>query len=263
MMRVALLCARNLNEFNLKVVKPFFKSTKHIICACIIDDRPKKTLFQRLKKNLKLGRGVYIFIMALNSLLEQGQRHQDTVTFIQSKKVPLIFYRQTNIDEVVEQVSKTNPYVMCLISGFGIIKKPFLNLCNHGIISYHHGNIRKYRGQPPAFWELCYNEKEMGITLQKLSEGLDCGEVIIEKSIEISPSDTYGFLKERMFLESVDMMHNAIDLLEEEGFAPKRVDNLGKIYTIPNFRQWTALHLKVLYRMIPCRFVLKNGSANT
>jgi len=60
--------------------------------------------------------------------------------------------------------------------------------------------------------------------------------VIIEKSIEISPSDTYGFPKKRVFLESADMMHNVVDLLEEEGFTLKRIDNLGKVYTIKNFR---------------------------
>jgi folate-dependent phosphoribosylglycinamide formyltransferase PurN len=262
-MRVALLCARSLNEFNLKVIEPIFQSTKHTVCACLIDDSPKKTLFQRLKRHLKLGRGAYTLIMAFNSFLKKGQRHQDTITFIKSKKVPLIFYRQTNIGEVVEQVRGRNPDVICLISGFGIIKEPFLSLCEHGVISYHHGNMRKYRGQPPTFWELYYNEKEVGITLQKLSEGLDCGEVILEKSIRISPVDTYRCLKKRVFLESVDMMHNAIDLLEQKGFNPKKVNSLGEIYTIPNFRQWVTLHLKVFFRIIKYKFELKSKSGTT
>ena len=68
---------------------------------------------------------------------------------------------------------------------------------------------------------------------------------IIEKSIEIKSSDTYGPFRMRGFLESVDMIVEVIDLSGKEGFTPKRINNLGKIYTIPNSRQWTTLRIKV------------------
>ena len=35
-----------------------------------------------------------------------------------------------------------------LLGGFGIVKEPLLSLASQGILSYHHGNMRKYRGQP-------------------------------------------------------------------------------------------------------------------
>ena len=50
--------------------------------------------------------------------------------------------------------------------------------------------MRKYRGMPPGLWELYHGEREMGITVQKLAAGLDCGVPIEEKHIPIYPNDT-------------------------------------------------------------------------
>jgi len=98
--------------------------------------------------------------MALN-LLERGQQIPETAALMRNKQVPLIFYRQTNIDDVVEEVEIINPDIIWLVNGLGIIKQPLLRSCRHGVISSHHGNMRKHRGQLQAFWELLDNKRGM------------------------------------------------------------------------------------------------------
>lgn len=39
------------------------------------------------------------------------------------------------------------------------------------MLSYHHGDMRRYRGQPPGFWELYNGEREIGVTVQRLAAG--------------------------------------------------------------------------------------------
>ena len=145
---------------------------------------------------------------------------------------------------------------MILIGGFGIIRKPLLNITRNGVISYHHGDMRKYRGQPPAFWELYNGEEEMGVTVQRMSVGLDCGEPIVEKAVPIRYSDTLNSLKKRAFEESIGMMYQAISLLERDGFTPGKTINLGRVYTIPNLRQWLILNMKIAYRLIRHKLVV-------
>jgi methionyl-tRNA formyltransferase len=72
------------------------------------------------------------------------------------------------------------PDLLLLIGGFGIIKAPLLDLAPQGVLSYHHGDMREYRGQPPAFWELYNGEKPNRVTVQRLSPGIDCGQPIVE-----------------------------------------------------------------------------------
>ena len=52
--------------------------------------------------------------------------------------------------------------VLCLIEGYGIIKRPLLEITNFGVFSYHHGDMKFYRGMLPAFWELYNGETRMG-----------------------------------------------------------------------------------------------------
>jgi methionyl-tRNA formyltransferase len=73
----------------------------------------------------------------------------------------------------IENIRKFKPDILLLIDGFGIIKEPLLKITPLGVLSYHHGNMQKYRGEPPAFLELYNNENEMGITVQILSSGLE------------------------------------------------------------------------------------------
>jgi methionyl-tRNA formyltransferase len=150
--------------------------------------------------------------------------------------------------DVIELVRNNNLDVLLLVGGFGIIKEPLLSITPLGVLSYHHGDMRAYRGMPPAFWELYNGEKEMGVTVQVLAPGLDCGIPIEEKSICIQPKDSLKTLKIRAFKESESMMYDALRKLSNPDFKPNRIEKFGKVYTLPNLRQWLILNTKVLWR---------------
>lgn len=62
--------------------------------------------------------------------------------------------------------------------GFRILRGSFLNIPELGVWSLHHADNKVNRGGPPAFWELVLKEPVSGVTLQKINEDLDGGEVI-------------------------------------------------------------------------------------
>jgi methionyl-tRNA formyltransferase len=101
---------------------------------------------------------------------------------------------------------------------------------------------------PPALWELYNHEKEMGVTVQVLAPGLDCGLPVVEKTIEILPKDDLASLRKRAFKESEPMLVDALRKLSNPGFKPQKIEKLGKVYTLPNLRQWIALNFKILWR---------------
>ena len=145
-------------------------------------------------------------------------------------------------------ISENRIDVLCLIGGFGIIKRPLLEIANYGVLSYHHGDMRFYRGMPPAFWELYNGEIRMGVTVQRLSAGLDKGMPIIEMSVPIRMDDTLRSLRNRMFSMSTGMMSKAIGLLKTGEF--QYFKEYGPLYTLPSLRQWIVLNIKVFLRHI-------------
>jgi len=62
--------------------------------------------------------------------------------------------------------------------GSGILKGEILKSSKYGIISFHHGDNKIYRGGPPGFWEVFYENSCTGFIIQQLTEQLDEGNVI-------------------------------------------------------------------------------------
>jgi len=94
----------------------------------------------------------------------------------------------------------------------------------------------------------------MGVTAQRLSKGLDCGLPLVEKTIKIHSNDSLKTLKTRAFKESEDMMYTALIILDGEKVKSKPLDEVGKLYTFPNLRQWMILTLKVISRKVITKF---------
>ena len=96
--------------------------------------------------------------------------------------------------------------------GFGILKGDILNAARFGVWSLHHGDNAINRGGPPAFWEVANKEEVTGITLQKLSEDLDGGQVIKKSYIKTDNTSFYRN-KNQAFWAGVELFNLALDEL--------------------------------------------------
>jgi hypothetical protein len=79
-----------------------------------------------------------------------------------------------------EDIAAIRSYELDFIlrSGFNIIRGEILSVPRYGVWSFHHDDIEKYRGGPPAFWEIFYGDSKTGVTLQRLTDRLDGGVVL-------------------------------------------------------------------------------------
>jgi methionyl-tRNA formyltransferase len=194
-----------------------------------------------------------VLVMALNPLRRRRAAAMDTAAFFGRLSVPIIRSEDPYRGETLQAIRDLRPEVLLLIGGFGILKAPLLSLAPEGVLSYHHGDMREYRGQPPAFWELYNGEREIGVTVQRLSEGIDCGEPIVERSFPIRNRDTLRSLSNRIFTGSTDLMLEAVRRLEDPVFRPETITRLGRLYTLPNLRQWFMFHARVGWRVLAAR----------
>jgi len=249
-MKIGLLTSSSLSEFRLKTLQPILEDKSFEIKVAIIDKRPNKSLKQKLIKNIKRGRGGYIFIMAIESFFSKKQKSIRVIDFCNKNQIEIIETKTPYSNTTINRIKKYELDVLLLVGGFGIIKEVLLNTTPKGVLSYHHGNMRKYRGMPPARWELYNNEKEMGVTVQILASGLDCGIPIEEKTIPIRKNDTLKKLQKRASEQSVDMFYKALKKLSNSSFVPEKIDAFGKVYTLPNLKQWLILNIKILWRRL-------------
>ncbi|WP_296705906.1 formyltransferase family protein [Algoriphagus sp.] len=95
-------------------------------------------------------------------------------------------YRDEFLNEDLEKIKEFEIDII-LRFGFRILSGSILTVPRLGIWSYHHGDPSKYRGGPPAFWEVMLGWETTGTVLQRLTEELDQGEVLYESYSQTNP----------------------------------------------------------------------------
>ena len=134
--------------------------------------------------------------------------------------------------------------------GFGILKGDALTAPNYGILSYHHGNLTEYRGKPAGFYEYMHNKPTASVTIQKLNESLDGGQVVLMNTIDISDAKSWNAVKSDLFHESTNMLAEAISRCI---FKPEKITKpkeLGDLYFTPTNKLVLSYLKKQLYRKI-------------
>ena len=123
--------------------------------------------------------------------------------------------------EVVEQFKALKPdlQVMAFVTLF--VPEEFLNVPTHGSIQYHPSLLPAYRGASAINWPIIKGEKETGLSIFWPDNGLDTGDVLIQKKTPISDTDTLGTVYfDRLFPMGVDAMMESGDLVKA-GKAPR------------------------------------------
>lgn len=134
--------------------------------------------------------------------------------------------------DVVERVAEEADVAVRF--GFGFLVGDILTELDHGVLSYHHGDLREYRGQPAGAWEFIHGRDEAGATLQRINEQLDAGEIVTVKHVSIEDARTHAEIRGRLYESSEDMLATAISKIEDGQTEFETVDDLGPLYTIPS-----------------------------
>ena len=90
----------------------------------------------------------------------------------------------------------------------------FVKIPKHGTIQYHPSLLPKYRGPSSINWPIIRGETKTGLTIFRPNDGLDEGEVVLQKETPISENDTLGTVYfDRLFPMGVAAMVEAADLV--------------------------------------------------
>ena len=105
---------------------------------------------------------------------------------IERKNIRIITLKDSiNSENSLHTISLYNPDVIVSILGNQIFKKQILSLPKIGCINLHTALLPKYRGLMPSFWVMKNNEKQTGVSVFFMDEGIDNGPIIVQNKIKI------------------------------------------------------------------------------
>ena len=101
-------------------------------------------------------------------------------------------------EEVIDKIKEVNPDLIVVVAYGKILPKEIIDIPKYGIINVHSSLLPKYRGASPIHSAILNGDKESGVSIMYIEEGLDSGDVILKEICEITEDDTLGTLHDRL-----------------------------------------------------------------
>ena len=115
-----------------------------------------------------------------------------------------------------------------IVVGYGRIIPPWmLQLPRYGNLNVHASLLPKYRGAAPVQWAIAQGETISGVTTMLLNEGLDTGDILLQKEMDIRPEDTAVTYAPRLAEMGADLIVETLRGLEDKTVTPIPQDHAG------------------------------------
>jgi methionyl-tRNA formyltransferase len=142
---------------------------------------------------------------------------KDQMLRIYAEKYNIDYLHPVNVnsDDFYNKAKTYNCDLFVSMSFNQIFRNRIINLPILKTINCHAGKLPFYRGRNILNWALINDEKEFGITVHYVDEGVDTGDIILQRSYPIAEDDNYGSLLETAFTECASILYKAIKQIQE------------------------------------------------
>jgi methionyl-tRNA formyltransferase len=134
-----------------------------------------------------------------------------------------------NEPQARELIAQARPDAVIVCAYGALVKEPLLS--EYELLNVHPSLLPRWRGAAPVERAIMAGDERTGVSIMRLTAGLDSGPVCLAESISIEPNDTYGSLVERLRVIGGDLLVRTLELLAE-GDAPRfqEQDETGVTY---------------------------------
>ena len=129
--------------------------------------------------------------------------------------LPVYQPRKVREPEFVELLRSLKPDVMVVAAVGQIITKEILEMPKYGCINVHASLLPAYRGAAPIQWAVINGDKESGVTIMQMDEGIDTGDMIEKAVVPIAEDETGGSLFDKLSHTGAKLCVKVLKDLEE------------------------------------------------
>src|SRR5512133_3434534 len=154
----------------------------------------------------------------------QALREPATKTWARERGVPILQPEKVRDGRLAAELAALRPDVLAVAAYGRILGKDLLELAPHGAVNVHGSLLPRYRGAAPIQWAIANGERETGVSIMQMDEGLDTGDVLLQRPLAIAPDDTAETLAPRLAALGGAALVEALELLARGELVPVRQD---------------------------------------
>ena len=137
-----------------------------------------------------------------------------TKVLAQTKNISVYQPLDASSKDSVAYLKKLNADIFVVVAFGQILKKEVLEIPKIYSLNIHGSLLPKYRGAAPTNWAIINQDKTSGVTIIKMNEKMDEGDIILKKEIAVDNEDTNITLSEKLSDLGADALMEAIELIE-------------------------------------------------
>lgn len=184
---------------------------------------------------VKQGYNVVAVVTNIDKQIGRGQK----VTFCEVKQkaidlgITKILQPQNMKDSAfIEELKLLKPDVQIVVA-FRMMPQQVYSLPTLGTFNLHTSLLPQYRGAAPINWAIINGEKQTGITTFLLNDKIDCGEILLQQSIDITEQTDFESLYYEMADKGKTLIENTLELLAKGNYTTIKQNNNSLLKTAP------------------------------
>ncbi len=200
-------------------------------------------LFSLLGQSMVGDYEIQLVVTSPDKPVGRGQKLQPTIvkTMAEQFKIPVITPERlakkdgdkfvlTNT-EVYEQIKKLKTDMLVLVAYGKILPKEILEIPKIAPVNVHPSLLPKYRGPAPIQAPILKGDKFSGVTIMKMNEKMDEGDIYLKARYELKPNETAESLGLALESMSKDLLHHVLHYLAMKKMKTKAQDHTKASYT--------------------------------
>ena len=128
-------------------------------------------------------------------------------------------------EDFLKELRELNPDLIIVAAYGRILPKSVLDLPRLGCINVHASILPKYRGAAPINWAMVHGEKVTGVTIMRMDEGMDTGDILLTREVPIDYDDTGETLSGKLSVAGAGLLLESLEYLRKGELHPRKQDD--------------------------------------
>jgi methionyl-tRNA formyltransferase len=150
--------------------------------------------------------------------------------FAKEKGIPFLQPEKLVTEEVLNVLSGWGPNIIVVAAYGKILRTQILKLPRFGCVNVHASYLPRWRGASPIQAAILNGDQTAGVTIMKMDDGIDTGDIITQKEVEISEIETAASLTEKLAAIGAKLLTDTLPRYIGREIVPKKQSSANATY---------------------------------
>ena len=148
----------------------------------------------------------------------------------QAHGIPVFQPKSWKGEEAYEQLRALEPELVVVTAYGKLLPRRVLDLPRYGCINVHASLLPDYRGASPIQQVILRGEKQSGVTIMQMDEGLDTGDMLLRRAIDLAPDETADSLHDKLAALGAGLLVECVEKLGKGEITPEPQPEACRFY---------------------------------